>query len=114
MDMSENAPARPFLELVEATLTRQGKTKTWLSGRANVSRATINNWARQPRTPQSANVLAVADVLGIDHEKALRLAGLAISSELPPEPTDLASLPTPALVEKLHRLTDELARRTQI
>ena len=71
-----NAPARQFYELVEATLNKQGKTKSWLAQRSKVNRNTINNWATQPRTPQAGNVLAVADALGIEHERALRLAGL--------------------------------------
>lgn len=74
--MTDNAPARPFFELVEATLNRQGKTKAWLAQRSKVNRNTINNWGTQPRPPQAANVLAVADALGIEHDRALRLAGL--------------------------------------
>lgn len=119
--MTDHAPARPLFELVEQTLARQGKTKTWLSGRANVSRATLNNWRTAPRTPQAASVLAVADVLGIDHEKALRLAGLPSSDSPPPvEAADLSELPIPALAERLHhlsgeldRVADELARRAR-
>ena len=112
--MSEDAPARPFLELVEAALASQGKTKTWLSQRSQVSRATINNWRTAPRTPHAANVLSVADALGIDRDKALRLAGLpSVGGESADDATDLSALPTAAIVERIHRLTDELGRRVK-
>ncbi|MER7361844.1 helix-turn-helix transcriptional regulator [Nonomuraea wenchangensis] len=109
--MSDNAPAKPFLDLVEATLAEMGRTKTWLSQRSNVSRATINNWAHQPRTPQSASVIAVAEALGIDQRRALRLAGLPSTGSAPEtEAPDLSSMPLPALAERLHHLSEELDR----
>jgi transcriptional regulator with XRE-family HTH domain len=111
--VSEDAPARPFLELIEATLASQGKTKTWLAKRAGVSRAAINNWRAQPRTPQASSVLAVADTLGIGHDKALRLAGLpSAGSTAPDDATDLSAFTPPALMERIHRLTSEIDRLT--
>jgi transcriptional regulator with XRE-family HTH domain len=109
--VSDNAPASRFLDLVEATLAQQGKTKTWLAQRSEVSRATINNWRKQPRTPQAASVLAIADVLGIGHDEALRLSGLPRAEQPPADTTDLSALPLAAIVEEIHRLTGELARR---
>lgn len=111
--MSDNAPARPFLDLIEATLKQQGKTKTWLAQRSSVSRAAINNWGWQPRPPQPGTVLQVADALGIEHDKALRLAGL--TDEAPPPLdaglSDLSTVPTDALVDQLRLIGDELRRR---
>lgn len=112
-DVSDNAPALPYLELVEATLAKQGRTKTWLSKRSGVSRAAINNWRTQPRTPQASSVLAVADALGLDHDRALRLSGLPADAEPIAEGARLSELPTTVIVEKLHQFADELARRTQ-
>ena len=106
--MSDDAPARPFFELIEATLNLQGKTKAWLAQRSKVNRNTINNWGVQPRTPQAANVLAVASALGIEQHKALRLAGL--STELPRadgEPLDLADVATDDLLAEIRRRIPE-------
>lgn len=111
--MSDNAPALPFLQLVEAALAERGQTKTWLSQRSGVTRTTLNNWRSKPRSPQASSVLAVADTLGIDHKKALRLAGLPADTSAAADLTNLTDLPTGVIVEKLHQLTDELARRTQ-
>lgn len=102
--MSDNAPARQFFELIEATLNQQGKTKAWLAQRSKVNRNTINNWGTQPRTPQAANVLAVADALNIEQHRALRLAGL--STEMPrgdSDSLDLATVPTDALLAEIRR-----------
>lgn len=102
--MTDDAPARPFLELIEATLNQQGRTKTWLSQRSKVNRNTINNWGTQPRTPQAANVLAVADALGIEQRRALRLAGL--STDMPRaegDALDLAGVPTDDLLAEIRR-----------
>ncbi len=111
--MSESIPGRPLYDHVVELLNRQGKTKTWLAQRAGVSRVTIENWTKQPKPPQSATVLAVADALGIDHDKALRLAGL-----LPNEPhpllgpdADLTKVPSDELVAQIGRLAAELRRR---
>lgn len=102
--MSDNAPARPLLELVEATLNQQGRTKTWLAGRSQVSRAAINNWRHQPRTPQAASVIAVADALGIDPDRALRLAGLSTETPRAESGTaDLATVPTDDLLAEIRR-----------
>lgn len=103
--MTSNAPARQFYELVEATLNKQGKTKSWLAQRSKVNRNTINNWATQPRTPQAGNVLAVADALGIEHERALRLAGLRTE-----EPRVDNSAPTVAEASDEELLAEVLRR----
>lgn len=102
--MSDNAPARPLLELIEATLNRQGKTKAWLSQRSKVNRNTINNWGTQPRTPQAANVLAVADALNIERDKALRLAGLRTGMpRATGEVLDLTAVPIDDLLAEIRR-----------
>lgn len=109
--MSDTAPAKPFLDLVEATLAEMGRTKTWLSQRSNVSRAAINNWAHQPRTPQASSVIAVATALGLDQKRALRLAGLPSTGAAPEAETpDLDALPLDALAERLRHLSGELDR----
>ncbi|MFI7125922.1 helix-turn-helix domain-containing protein [Nonomuraea sp. NPDC050153] len=102
--MSDNAPARPFLDLIEATLNRQGKTKAWLAQRSKVNRNTINNWGTQPRTPQAANVIAVAEALNIEQDRALRLAGLR--TDMPRaegEALALAAIPTDDLLAEIRR-----------
>lgn len=111
--MSDNAPALPFFQLVEATLAERGQTKTWLSQRSGVTRTTLNNWRTKPRSPQASSVLAVADTLGIDRQKALRLAGLPANPATADDLANLADLPTGVLVERLHQIGDELARRAK-
>lgn len=102
--MTDDAPARPFFELIEATLNRIGKTKAWLSQRSKVNRNTINNWGTQPRTPQAANVIAVADALNIEQDRALRLAGLRTDTPRDESRTpNLTTIPTDDLLAEIRR-----------
>lgn len=111
--MSESIPGRPLYDHVVELLARQGRTKSWLAQRAGVSRVTLENWSKQPKPPQSATVLAVADALGMDHDEALRLAGLIPGGTTIPggAPTELHEVPSDALVAEINRLAAELRRR---
>lgn len=111
--MSSDAPARPLYDRVVERLATLGKSKTWLAQRADISRGTIENWAKQPRPPQAATVNAVADALGIDRTEALRLAGCLPQEPATPlsEKSDLAEVPSGELVEQINRLVAELYRR---
>ena len=72
----QGAPARPWYNLVAETIALKGWTKAQLAERSGVSRPTIDNWRVNPRAPQARSVNAVADVLGIPRQQALRLAGV--------------------------------------
>ncbi|GIH76174.1 hypothetical protein Plo01_26030 [Planobispora longispora] len=76
-------PAHPLFEAVQRALATKGWTVSELWRRSGVARSTITQWATQPRPPQSATVIAVADALGIAHEEALRLAGILESEPQP-------------------------------
>jgi transcriptional regulator with XRE-family HTH domain len=54
----------------------RGWTNTELSRQVRVSRSTIDKLATQPRPPQSATVLRIAETLGIPDAEALALAGI--------------------------------------
>lgn len=77
--MTERGPAAPWYDRVIAELAQQGQSKSWLNRRSGVSRATIENWATQPKAPQAGTVAAVADVLGIPRAEAAKLAGLPVN-----------------------------------
>jgi hypothetical protein len=77
--VTERGPAAPWYDRVVAELAQQGQSKSWLNRRSGVSRATIENWATQPKPPQAGTVAAVADVLRIPREEAARLAGLPVN-----------------------------------
>lgn len=103
--VSSRAPAAPYYALVVDRLKRDGKGKLWLSQRSGVSRNTVDNWAKQPKPPQPATVLAVADVLGIDHDEALRLAGISPTATEPEEgePVDLSKVSIDDLLAEVRR-----------
>jgi transcriptional regulator with XRE-family HTH domain len=91
--MTSRAPAKPWYDLIVQTLALKGWTKAELTDRSGVAKTTIDNWERNPRKPQSAKVNAVADVLGIPRERALRLAGIITGAEAersPPSALDEA------------------------
>jgi transcriptional regulator with XRE-family HTH domain len=100
----QRPPARPWYDLIIETIALKGWTKAQLADRAGISRPTIDNWRTNPRAPQARSVNAVADVLGISRDRALRLAG--IISEPQPEP-----LVHPELAESLRKHVPDDAER---
>lgn len=96
------APARPWYDYVISEIALRGWTKTQLSERSGVSRPAIDKWQKNPRPPQAASVNAVADVLDIPRERALRLAGvIAAEPEAHPPPAPDPKLPTPEEMDRL-------------
>lgn len=80
-DRGTRAPARDWYDLVVQTIALKNTTKAQVAERAGVSRATIDRWGKGASRPaQAASVNAVADVLGIPREQALRLAGIIAST----------------------------------
>lgn len=83
--MSEQrSPARPWFDLV----TEQSAIRGWgiaeLARRAKVGRPTIYGWRDGAEGKiQAGPVNAVADVLGIPRERALRLAGVIGPGQAP-------------------------------
>jgi transcriptional regulator with XRE-family HTH domain len=61
---------------VERERALRGLSSIALAESSGVARSTIAKWAIQQNTPQPEKVNAVADVLGIPREEALRLAGI--------------------------------------
>lgn len=84
MSQQEDGPARPLYDAVEETRIRRGWTKVQLARRLGMNRGTVENWKTQPRPPQPGTVRAVAERLGLDPDRALRLAGILPVEE--PEP----------------------------
>lgn len=86
---THDPPARPWYDAVIEELALKGWTKAELTERSGVAKSTIDNWAKNPRKPQSAKVNAVADELGIPRKRALRLAGIIASApDVPKEVQD--------------------------
>lgn len=69
-------PAARFHARVLTELASKGRSKLWLHQQSGVARNTIDNWATQPRSPQAASIMAVADALDIPREEAAALSGL--------------------------------------
>lgn len=82
-------------------------TKTELSELAQVARPTIERWATGRRKPLPAPVNAVADVLGIDREHALRLAGVIPGSDAE-EAVRRAGVPPHIVAEMARTLREEV------
>lgn len=96
----DHAPARPWYDLVVETAAVKGWSIADLGSRSGVARTTIYGWRANRGKPQSKSVNAVADVLGIPRERALRLAGVIAAEPQPPPSADPA-LPTPEEMERL-------------
>lgn len=96
----EDAPARPLYDEVERIRLDNGWTRTQVAKRAGVARGTIDNWRTQRRSPLAPTVKDVAERLGIDADRALRLAGI-----LTPPPT-----PEPAVPASVEELTETVRR----
>lgn len=109
-NVTERGPAAPWYDRVVAELARQGRTKTWLNRRSGVSRATIDNWEKQPKSPQAGTVTAVADVLGIPRDEAARLAGLPVEP-LTARGVDPAELTNQEISAAIAAFAEELRRR---
>lgn len=108
----QRPPARPWYDLVTETIALKGWTKAQLADRAGISRPTVDNWRTNPRAPQARSVNAVADVLGISRERALRLAGVIPDPD--PEPLvdpELAAALRKHVPEDAERVIAELEQR---
>lgn len=102
----ERPPARPWFDLVAARIAVRGWSIAELARRARVSRPTIYGWRDNINKPQPGPVNAVADLLGIPREQALRLAGVIAAAEEPAERS-----PPTLLDERIGREDAELVRQ---
>jgi transcriptional regulator with XRE-family HTH domain len=108
----QRPPARPWYDLIIETIAVKGWSKAQLADRAGISRPTVDNWRTNPRAPQARSVNAVADVLGISRERALRLAGVIPDPE--PEPLvdpEVAAILRRRYPDEAEELIAELERR---
>lgn len=81
----ERPPARPWYDLVMTESAVRGWGIAELARYAGVSRPTIYGWRDNLSKPRPKPVNDVADKLGIDRRRALRLAGI-VATEPEPEP----------------------------
>ncbi|MEV0382843.1 helix-turn-helix transcriptional regulator [Nonomuraea sp. NPDC050643] len=95
-------PAYAFWERVERERKRLGLTQSQLQGESGIDRTTL--YRMKTAKPQADTVLALAEVLNIDQDEALELAGV-ITREVAPEPVVESGLgvdeETEALLAKL-------------
>lgn len=71
-----SAPARPLWDRIQTACAERGWNMSRLERETGVTRQTIAKWKTQPRPPQAGTVSTVAQVLGIDLQEALQLAGI--------------------------------------
>lgn len=91
MNQRTHAPARALWDRIEQIRNQRGWTKVQLARATGVDRTTLDKWRTQPRSPQPPTVKQVAERLGIDHDEALRLAGItapAVADDEGEDPTD--------------------------
>jgi transcriptional regulator with XRE-family HTH domain len=94
-----------------ASFVREGRrevkmTQEKFAAAARVNRSTVYRWEKDGMKPESVSqVIAVADVLGVDHAVALKAAGLA-----PPEPAEPRK-PHPLVVKYGLSSSDSIVRR---
>ena len=86
------APARPFWLRMERERKRLGWTKSKLASAVGASRATLDRLETQPNRPLASTVTRIAELLGIDRDEALQLAGLLEAADVPTAPTHIPSV----------------------
>lgn len=74
--MTERGPAADLADLIDQRRKLKGMTTTDLADKSGVSRATIGRFGSLKVPPLPGTVMALANVLDIDHAEALRAAGL--------------------------------------
>lgn len=114
---ADHAPARELFDLAVQTTAVKGMSIADLASKSGVARSTIYGWRDNSGKPQAKSVNAVADVLGIPRERALRAAGIIAGAEPEPEPEIPGSLlreimNTPGLTEEGRRAVIAAIRRT--
>jgi len=93
---ADQAPARKWFELITETVAVKGWSIAELSARSGIARSTIYGWRDNQGKPQAKAVNPVADALGIDRARALRLAGV-----IPAVATPKTEAPTPEEIEDI-------------
>ena len=98
------AVAAAFHRRAEVERARLGMTKMALCEKAGIGRVTYDRLATQVNAPLPKTINRIAEVLGIDKDEALNLAGLVDA----PTPAQIAERQVrAAMVEALrHRLPD--------
>lgn len=77
---ADQAPAREWYDLAVQTTAVKGWSVADLASKSGVARTTIYGWRDNPRKPHAKSVNAVADVLEIPRERALRAAGIIVTA----------------------------------
>jgi transcriptional regulator with XRE-family HTH domain len=98
MSQQPTPPALPLWNCVEGIRIREGWSKVQLARRLGMDRGTISNWQTQPLPPLASTVKTVAERLGIDHEDALRLAGVVTP---PMTPSDAVARADEVIAERV-------------
>src|SRR4051812_28267764 len=76
-DQPQQPPARAELgKLVESALARQGASARAIAARAGIGASHLSKFLKAQRSLRKAKLLLLTDLLGLDREKVLRLAGL--------------------------------------
>lgn len=110
--MATTPPALPWWQHLEDLRIKNDWNRTQLAERAGVARTTIDKWKTARRAPLNTTVTEVADRLGIDREKALRLAGV-----VPRSPGGESGVDSSAAdrLDRLYRnVRDDPARRGEL
>jgi transcriptional regulator with XRE-family HTH domain len=92
-------PSEPFAAWLRGQLRRRGWTAAELARRLQVPSGTISRWLTGQRQPSSRSCDRLADVLGVDLDLVLSLAGHRPATG-PSEPDD----PRAALIALLERI----------
>lgn len=105
----EKGPAAAFARRVEQERHRRGISKVALAASAKISRSTLERLGTQPSLPLPSTVLSLADVVGIDRDEALGLAGLG---GVPVAKPDVAAVLPETLADALARRLPDVDRET--
>jgi transcriptional regulator with XRE-family HTH domain len=72
---SDNMSRHEFAVWLQRQLQRREMTQADFARRLNTSSGVVNRWIREERTPSPANCDLIADVLHVDRDEVLALAG---------------------------------------
>src|SRR5664279_5044052 len=68
--------------LIESALARHGASARAIAQRAGIGASHLSKFLKAQRSLKKAKLVVLSDLLGLDREKVLRLAGLGTLEEL--------------------------------